>query len=160
MISYLDSKGRELIFQQTQPGLKLITLQMQVKMNNVWLWSETERDAILSVRNNRSLTFLDLRHKPRKGTRPAECCGAPRSARARVPTPARWVSLGTFPNSSKPQFPWSVSWEKQSLFDRAPRGQNEAVCGKGLAQCQARSKRSINLSWYYSHDWKRTSGFF
>lgn len=37
MISYLDSKGRELIFQQTQPGLKLRTLNMQVKMDNVWL---------------------------------------------------------------------------------------------------------------------------
>lgn len=37
MISYLDSKGRELISQQTQPGLKLTTFNMQVKMDYIWL---------------------------------------------------------------------------------------------------------------------------
>lgn len=37
MISYLDSKGRELIFQQTPPGLKLRIFKMQVKMICVWL---------------------------------------------------------------------------------------------------------------------------
>lgn len=35
MISYLDSKDRELIFQQTQPGLKLKTFNMQVKSDCV-----------------------------------------------------------------------------------------------------------------------------
>lgn len=37
MISYLDSKGREQIFQQTQPGLNLRTFKMRVKMDYVWL---------------------------------------------------------------------------------------------------------------------------
>ena len=33
MISYLDSKDRELTFQQTQHGLKHRTFNMQVKMD-------------------------------------------------------------------------------------------------------------------------------
>lgn len=37
MISYLDSKSKELISQQTQPGLKLRTFNMQVKMDYIWL---------------------------------------------------------------------------------------------------------------------------
>lgn len=157
MISYLDSKGRELIFQQTQPGLKLITFKMQVKMNSVWLWSEMpsycKKQQVLDLSRTCSTS-------PGKAARPAKCCGPPRSARARIPIPVRWVSLGTFPNSSKPQFPWSVSWEKtKPIWQGSVRIEWGRVFGKGLAQCQACSKHSINLSWYYSHDWKRTSGF-
>lgn len=37
MISYLDCKDRELIFQQIQCGLKLRTFNMQVQIDSVWL---------------------------------------------------------------------------------------------------------------------------